>query len=179
MARANQKRLNSLKGTDAISAQEVDVGATTVDTAEAAVRNAQAQVGVAKANIEAAQAAAQGVQQVINTNKINYARTRVVAPMSGVTGRSTVDVGALATAGQTQMVTISQLNPIYVDISQSSAELLALRQSMMQGDVNAANTAQVQLVLPDGSTYPVTGQLRFEEARVDSNTGAVLSLIHI
>ena len=173
LARANQKRLNSLKGTDAISAQEVDVGATTVDTAEAAVRNAQAQVGVAKANIEAAQAAAQGVQQVINTNKINYARTRVVAPMSGVTGRSAVDVGALATAGQTQMVTISQLNPIYVDISQSSAELLALRQSMMQGDVNAANTAQVQLILPDGSTYPVTGQLRFEEARVDSNTGAV------
>lgn len=61
-------------------------------------------------------------------------RTVVKAPISGITSRATVNVGALATAGSTQMVTISQLNPIYVDISQSSAEMLALRQRVCLGD---------------------------------------------
>lgn len=71
------------------------------------------------------------------------------------------------------MVTISQLNPIYVDMSQSSAELLALRQQMMSGAVSEARGVRVRLKLADGSIYPVEGQLRFEEAKVDANTGTV------
>ena len=173
LAKANLARLQQLRGTQAISAQEYDIGVTQVRTAEAAVKNAQAQVGVAKSNIDAAVAASRGAQQVINNNQLNVNRTIVRAPISGVTSRSSVDVGALATAGQTQLLTISQLNPVYIDISQSSAELLALRQQLGKGDVSAVNTVQVQVKLPDGSIYPQIGQLSFSEARVDSNTNTV------
>ena len=173
LVQTNLNRLKQLRGTDAISSQEYDQGATQVRTAQAAVKNAQAQVGVAQANIEAAQAAARGAQQSVNNNQLNMNRTVVKAPISGITSRATVNVGALATAGSTQMVTISQLNPIYVDISQSSAEMLALRQQFASGTLSTPKTAQVQLKLADGSTYPVIGQLRFEEAKVDSTTGTV------
>lgn len=173
LVQTNLNRLKQLRGTDAISSQEYDQGATQVRTAQAAVKNAQAQVGVAQANIEAAQAAARGAQQSVNNNQLNMNRTVVKAPISGITSRATVNVGALATTGSTQMVTISQLNPIYVDISQSSAEMLALRQQFASGTLSTPKTAQVQLKLADGSTYPVIGQLRFEEAKVDSTTGTV------
>lgn len=167
LAKANLARLQTLRGTEAISAQEYDIGVTQVRTAEAAVKNAKAQVGVAQSNINAAKAATLGVAQTLKNNQLSVNRTVVKAPISGVTGRSTVSIGALVNAGQTQMVTISQLNPIYVDISQSSAEMLALRQAFGRG------RGDVQLTLPDGSVYPVTGELRFEEAKVDPNTGSV------
>lgn len=173
LAQTNLNRLTQLRGTDAISSQEYDQGATQVRTAQAAVKNAQAQVNVAQANIEAAQAAARGAQQSVNSNQLTVSRTMVKAPISGVTSRSNVNVGALATAGTTQMVTVSQLNPIYVDISQSSAEMLALRQQFASGKLSSPRTAQVQLKLADGSTYPMVGQLRFEEAKVDTTTGTV------
>lgn len=173
LAETNLKRLESLKGTDAISAKEYDQGVTQVRTAQAALKNAQAQVGVAQANINAAEAASKSAAQTVNSNQLNINRTLVKSPISGITGRSTVNVGALASAGQTQMVTVSQLNPIYVDINQSSAEMLALRQKMMAGDLSNARSAQVQLKLADGSVYPAVGQLRFGEAKVDSTTGTV------
>ena len=173
LAQTNLNRLKQLRGTEAISSQEYDQGATAVRTAQAAVKNAQAQVGVAQANIDAAQAAARGAQQSVNSNQLTMSRTVVKAPISGITSRSNVNVGALATAGTTQMVTVSQLNPIYVDISQSSAELLALRQQFAAGKLSTPRTTQVQLELADGSTYPMVGQLRFEEAKVDSTTGTV------
>ena len=173
LAQTNLNRLKQLRGTEAISSQEYDQGATAVRTAQAAVKNAQAQVGVAQANIDAAQAAARGAQQSVNSNQLTMSRTVVKAPISGITSRSNVNVGALATAGTTQMVTVSQLNPIYVDISQSAAELLALRQQFAAGKLSTPRTAQVQLKLADGSTYPMVGQLRFEEAKVDSTTGTV------
>lgn len=173
LAQTNLNRLQQLRGTDAISSQEYDQGATQVRTAQAAVKNAQAQVNVAQANIEAAQAAARGAQQSVNSNQLTVSRTVVKAPISGITSRSNVNVGALATAGTTQMVTVSQLNPIYVDISQSSAEMLALRQQFASGKLSSPRTAQVQLKLADGSIYPMVGQLRFEEAKVDTATGTV------
>lgn len=173
LAQTNLNRLKQLRGTDAISSQEYDQGVTQVRTAQAAVKNAQAQVNVAQANIEAAQAAARGAQQSVNSNQLTVSRTVVKAPISGITSRSNVNVGTLATAGSTQMVTVSQLNPIYVDISQSSAEMLALRQQFATGQLSSPRTAQVQLKLADGSTYPMVGQLRFEEAKVDTTTGTV------
>lgn len=173
LAETNLKRLNALKGTDAISAQEYDNGVTQLHTAQAAVKNAQAQVGVAQANIAAAEAASRNAEQTVSSNQLNINRTVVRSPISGMTDRSNVNVGALATTGQTQMVKVSQLNPIYVDISQSSAEMLALRQKMMAGSLSNARSAQVQLRLADGSIYPATGRLRFEEAKVDSTTGTV------
>lgn len=166
LALANLKRLEQLKNTNAISAQEYDVGVANVNSARSALESAQAQVASAEANAHVA-------QQNINNNQLNYNRTRVKAPLSGITGRSKVNVGTLATQGQTQMVTISQLNPIYVDMSQSSAELLALRQQLASGVVSETNSVRVRLKLADGSIYPIEGQLRFEEAKVDANTGTV------
>lgn len=173
LAKKKLDRLRQLKGTNAIAEQEYDIGVTQLQTADAAVKNAEAQVGVAQANIDAAIAASKGAAQSVNSNQLNIDRTTVKAPISGITGRSSVNIGGLATAGQTQMVKISQLNPIYVDISQSSAEMLALRQKMLAGNLSNARSAQIQLKLADGSIYPATGQLRFEEAKVDSATGTV------
>lgn len=173
LAKKNLARLQQLRNTNAISKQEYDIGETQVQTAQAAVNNAIAQIGVAKANIDAAVAASRGAQQVINSNQLNINRTIVKAPISGVTSRSSVDVGTLATAGQTQLITISQLNPVYVDISQSSSELLELRQQLGNGDVSSVDNAQVQVRLPDGTVYPQIGQLSFREARVDPNTNTV------
>lgn len=173
LAQANLNRLEQLKNSKAISKQEYDVGVTSVKTAQAAVENAEAQIGVAQAGIESAMAAVESAQQTINSHQLNIDRTIVKAPTSGITSRTSVNVGALATSGQTQMVTISQINPIFVDINQSSAELLALRQEYMKGNVSSPNTAKVQLILADGSIYPTMGQLSFEEAKVDPNTGTI------
>lgn len=173
LAEANLKRLERLKNTNAISKQEYDVGVTSVRTAQAAVKNAEAQVGVAQSNIESATAATQVAQETINSNELSFNRTTVKAPISGVTDRPLVNVGALATAGQTQLVKISQLNPIFVDVKQSSAELLALRQSLTKGEVSPPSSVQVQLTLADGSIYPTIGDLSFGEAKVDAETGTV------
>lgn len=166
LAMQNLNRLETLKNSNAISKQEYDIGVANVQTARSAVEAAQAQINAAKANAAAA-------QQAINSNQLNYNRTRVVAPISGITSLASADVGSLATTAQTQLTTISQLNPMYVDISQSSAELLALRQQFASGNVSEANSVRVRLKLPDGSVYPAIGQLRFEEAKVDPNTGTV------
>ncbi|MFW2177214.1 MULTISPECIES: efflux RND transporter periplasmic adaptor subunit [unclassified Moraxella] len=173
LAQANLNRLQTLKGTNAISAQEYDAGVTQVRTAQAAVKNAQAQIGVAQANINAAEATSRGAKQTVNNNQINVNRTIVRAPISGVTGRSAVNIGALANAGQTTLLTISQMNPVYIDMSQSSAEMLALRQQLGNGSMQSPDKVQVQLKLPDGSIYPQIGQLSFRESRVDSATGTV------
>lgn len=166
LARANLARLESLKNTNAISKQEYDTGV-------ANVKHAEASVATAKAQIVSAQKTAQATKEAVNSNQLNINRTTVTAPMSGRTERSKVNIGTLATAGATQMVTITQLNPIYVDINQSSTELLTLRQQMMSGNVSASNSLQVRLKLSDGSIYPVMGELAFDDAKVDKNTGTV------
>ncbi|ELA08027.1 RND membrane fusion protein AcrA [Moraxella macacae 0408225] len=166
LANQNLSRLQTLKDTNAISQQEYDIGVANVETARLAVESAQAQITAAKANATVA-------KQAINSNQLNHNRTRVTAPISGITSLNSANVGSLATTGQTQLTTISQLNPIYVDISQSVAELLALRQQFANGNVSQANRVSVRLKLPDGSIYPDVGQLHFEEAKVDSNTGTV------
>lgn len=173
LAQANYQRIASLKNTDAISRQELDVAATTVKTAKAAVENAVAQIGVAQAGIDAANAAALGAQQTINSNKLNINRTVVTAPMSGIIRQSNVDVGTLVTTGQTQMTTIARLDTIFVDISQSAAEMLELQQMQRQGNIAAPNSAAVRLILANGSTYPILGQLSFADQKVDQTTGSV------
>lgn len=166
LAKANLARLEMLKNTNAISKQEYDTGVATL-------RSAEAGVATAKAQIISAQKTAVAMKESVNSNQLNMSRTTITAPMSGRTERSKVNIGTLATAGATQMVTITQLNPIYVDISQSSTELLALRQQMMSGNLSASDSLQVRLKLADGSSYPVMGELSFDEAKVDESTGTV------
>jgi membrane fusion protein (multidrug efflux system) len=128
---------------------------------------------------DAAAAAKQSVAAVaqnkaaLDTARINLQFTRVPAPISGRIGRSLATTGALVTNGQANpLTTIQRLDPIFVDIQQSSADLVALRRSLSDGGSTPSSTA-VHLILEDGSDYPLTGQLEFAEAVVDQNTGTV------
>ncbi|NKN32754.1 efflux RND transporter periplasmic adaptor subunit [Marichromatium bheemlicum] len=132
------------------------------DDAQAALKEAVATVAVDEA--------------ALATARINLAYTRVTSPIEGRVGRSVVTQGALVTANQSlALVTVRQLDPIYVDITQSSAQLLGLRQALDDGRLSRAADAQpqVRLILEDGSTYPLVGRLAFSEVTVDPSTGAV------
>jgi membrane fusion protein (multidrug efflux system) len=108
--------------------------------------------------------------------RINLNYTRITAPISGRISASTVTEGALVTAQQaTALTTISTLDPIYVDVDQSSSELVALRRAVEAGAVNQSGplTAKVTQKLDDGSIYPLEGKLQFTDVTVDPSTGAV------
>lgn len=112
----------------------------------------------------------------LQTARINVRYTKVYAPISGRIGRSSVTEGALVSNGQTNaMATIQQLDPIYVDVTQSSVELLQLRRELQSGRLQKAgdNAAMVKLTLEDGSDYAHEGKLEFSEVSVDPTTGSV------
>ena len=112
-------------------------------------------------------------QAALQTANINVAFTKVPAPISGKIGRSLYTTGALVTSGQTDALTsIQRLDPIFVDIQQSSADLVALRRSLASGGVTPS-AAQAKLTLEDGSQYAQPGTVQFSEAMVDPNTGTV------
>ena len=125
------------------------------------------QVKVAEAQVAAARA------QVKNA-EVDLGYSTIRSPISGQTNRSTVTAGALVTANQTDpLVTIQRLDPIYVDINQSSAELLRLRQQLSKGSLDSSNNTRVKLKLEDGSYYPIEGRLAFSDASVNTDTGTV------
>lgn len=131
--------------------------------------NAVASLKQAEADVESAKAA-------VETARINLAYTRVVAPISGRIGRSSVTTGALVTASQpTALATIQQLNPMYVDVTQSSSEMLRLKQALASGQLKnaGANQARVKLLLENGTPYPQAGALKFSEVTVDQSTGSI------
>ncbi|KLV00008.1 efflux RND transporter periplasmic adaptor subunit [Photobacterium aphoticum] len=147
------KRFRTLISKKSISQQDLD-------NAEAAYKEAKAQALVARAKI--------------NSAKINLAYAKVEAPISGVISKSNVTAGALVTANQAAtLTTIQQLDPINVDIVQSSAQLLRLKAAMSQGHLQKDESAQVTLTLEDGSTYAHKGALKFTEVNVDESTGSV------
>ncbi|WP_293367162.1 efflux RND transporter periplasmic adaptor subunit, partial [Phenylobacterium sp.] len=135
---------------------------------------------VAKQDYTDAEAAAkQAIAQVaqnkaaLDTAKINLKFTTVPAPITGRIGRSMVTTGALVTSGQTTpMANIQRLDPIFVDITQSSADVVALRRALSAGGVFPSE-ANVQLTLEDGSAYPLQGRIEFSETIVDQTTGSV------
>lgn len=134
--------------------------------AEQDYTDAQAQAGVAQAAVAQAQAA-------LETARINLRFTRVDAPISGRIGRSLVTNGALANANQAQpLAVIQRLDPIFVDMQQSSAELTSLRRALRDGDVAEGSTT-ARLQLEDGGTYGASGSVEFSEVAVDVSTGTV------
>jgi len=154
-ARTNAARNAELVKIDAISRQLFD--------------ESQAQVAQSTADVAVAQAA-------LDSALINLQYSRIAAPISGQTDLSAVLPGSLVTANQPQpLTTINQLDPIYVDITQSSAELLELRRQWQAGTFGRveASGAPVQLTLEDGSAYPHTGKLQFTGANVGQSTGAI------
>lgn len=153
--RLKSDRYAELVKINAVSRQEHD-------DAHAALKQAEADVEAAKAAVESA--------------RINLAYTRVTAPISGRIGRSTVTSGALVTANQTAaLATIQHLASMYVDVTQSSAELLRLKQNTASGLLkkDGAGQARVKLLLEDGSAYPLAGTLKFSEVTVDQSTGSI------
>ncbi|WP_089603828.1 efflux RND transporter periplasmic adaptor subunit [Acinetobacter piscicola] len=146
-------RYRQLVGINAVSKQEYD--------------DLVAQIKLAEADIAASNA-------VVKNAQIDLGYSTVRSPISGQSGRSSVTAGALVTANQANaLVTIQQLDPIYVDINQSSAELLRLRQQLSQGSIDRSNNTKVRLKLEDGSTYPIEGNLAFSDASVNPDTGSV------
>lgn len=172
-AEADVQRLRPLVSQQAISAQQYEQAITQLKTAQAGLNSAQAAAQQAQANIASSQAAVNTAKAQLSGTQLDISRTIVRAPISGMTERSNVTAGALVNANQANpLVTISKINPIYVDISQSSSELLKLKQQQASGALQAGNST-VELVLEDGSTYPVRGQLSLAEAKVEEDTGAV------
>ena len=156
-ARLKAERYKSLVGLKAVSQQDCD-------EADGALKQADADVDSAKAALESA--------------RINLAYTRVSSPISGRIGKSAVTTGALVTANQgAALSTVQQLDPIYVDVTQSSAEMLRLRQSLENGQIkngNGKQAANVRLFLEDGSEYPQKGVLKFSDVTVDQTTGSIV-----
>lgn len=151
--RATATRFAELVKTKAVSQQDYD-------QAQAAYLEAKASVAVAKA--------------AINTAEINLEYTRVAAPIAGRIGKSNVTPGALVGAGQAQpLAQISQLDPINVDIVQSSTQMLRLKQRIASGTLAQPQSASVTLILEDGSVYHHQGKLQFSEVTVNEDTGAV------
>jgi membrane fusion protein (multidrug efflux system) len=127
----------------------------------------------AQAVAAAAAAATERANAGVSTAEINLRFTQVNAPITGRIGRSVVTTGALVSAGQAgPLTTIQRLDPIFVDIQQSSAALLSFRRQLAGGGLARAST-EVNLALEDGSRYPHAGVLQFAESVVDMNTGTV------
>lgn len=115
-------------------------------------------------------------QAETQTARINLKYTSITAPISGRIGKSNVTVGALVTAHQPMaLTTIQQLNPMYVDVAQSTADVLRLRRLLQEGQLNQNNKNQriVRLFLDDGTEYPSKGILQFRDVTVDPTTGSV------
>ena len=154
-ARLKMQRFKDLVNISAVSKQEYE-------DAEAAYKQALADVGVNKAAVENA--------------RIRLDYTKVTSPISGRTGRSLVTPGALVTANQANpLTTVQQLDPVYVDVTQSSTEVLRLKRALESGTLQRADEghAAVRLLLEDGSEYAHSGTLQFTDVSVDESTGMV------
>jgi membrane fusion protein (multidrug efflux system) len=151
--KAKTKRYTELLKIKAVSQQDFD-------EADAAYKQAEADLLTAQAQLKSAQ--------------INLDYSTVSSPIMGQISKSAVTVGALVSANQSNaLATVTQLDPIYVDLTQSSTELLQLKQALASGAIDAAAQAEVKLTLEDGSDYAHTGKLQFSEVTVDPSTGSV------
>jgi membrane fusion protein, multidrug efflux system len=176
LARTNRSRYEELLKRGAISVLQRDQSATEAEVAEATLRVNEAQVKNDEESVALAEATIQQAEAAIEGARINLGYTRVVAPITGRIGRSNVTVGALVTAQQgTALTTIQQLDPIYVDVPQSTAELLRLQRRMEDGRLHngGANQKKVRLILEDGTAYPEEGTLQFRDVTVEPTTGSV------
>ncbi|HAZ54083.1 MAG TPA: MexE family multidrug efflux RND transporter periplasmic adaptor subunit [Franconibacter helveticus] len=154
IAQVTLKRYQRLIGTKYISQQDFD--------------NAQAEAQQANAAVVAAKAA-------VETARINLAYTKVTSPISGRIGKSNVTEGALVQNGQTTaLATVQQLDPIYVDVTQSSNDFLRLKQELANGKLQQENgKAKVELLTQDGQKFPQQGTLEFSDVTVDQTTGSI------
>ena len=176
LARTNVQRYEELFKDRAVSASQRDQAVTDVEVAEAMVRTAEAQVGSDREALAAAEAAIPQAEAALETTRIDLGYTRVTAPISGRIGKSNVTDGALVTAYQgLALASIQQIDPLYVDVPQSTSELLRLKQRLEKGRLKTGGEGQstVRLLLEDGTPYPLKGALQFRDVTVDPTTGSV------
>ncbi|KAA5938735.1 efflux RND transporter periplasmic adaptor subunit [Pantoea sp. Bo_2] len=154
IAQLTVKRYKPLLGTKYISQQDYDTAVATAAQNDAAVQ-------VAKANVE--------------TARINLAYTKVTSPISGRIGKSSVTEGALVQSAQTTaLATVQQLDPMYVDVTQSSEDFMRLRSELESGQLKQNDgKAKVTLLMQNGSSYAQTGTLEFSDVTVDETTGSI------
>ena len=160
--RLHEERLKGLAAIHAVGQQEYDDASAALQQAEATVEARTAAVEVSRAAVESA--------------RINLSYTPIKAPISGRIGISNVTVGAMVTAYQpTPLAVVQQLDPIYVDVVQSSADVLRLRHQLEEGHLTQNGTVQknVKLLLEEGTPYPLQGTLQFRDVTVDPTTGTV------
>lgn len=149
-------RMRELLADKAVSQQDYD-------DAAAALKQTQADIQYGKAAVE--------------TARINLKYSTITAPISGRIGKSGVTEGALVTAHQpAALATIQQIDPMYVDVTQSTSELLKLQRHMEEGQLqrNGASQNKVRLILEDNAIYPDEGNLKFRDVTVDPTTGSVI-----
>ena len=160
--------------------------AATLKSAEASLQSSKSladryqllvdEQAVSRQEFDDARAKQLQAEATLQSASINLRYTKVLAPISGRIGRSTVSEGALVSNGQSEaMAVIQQLDPIYIDLTQSSMELLKLRNDLASGRLQKAgeHAAKVKLLLEDGSEYAELGDLEFSEVSVDPSTGSV------
>ncbi|MDX9755000.1 MAG: efflux RND transporter periplasmic adaptor subunit [bacterium] len=177
LAKLNRERFEELVKDRAVSAIQRDQAVTDAEVAEAALQVAKAQVIRNQEAIGAAEAAILQAEAARKTAAINLAYTKITAPISGRIGRSEVTKGSLMTAYQPiALATIQQINPIYVDVTQSTTELLRLRRLFEEGHLNedGDNQKKIQLILEDGTPYAIDGTLQFRDITVDPTTGSYI-----
>lgn len=176
LARTNRDRLEGLAREGAATEMERDKAVTEAQVAEATLKSAKSQVKSNEGSVDLAKANIKQAEAALEAARISLAHTSIKAPISGRIGRSSVTVGALVTAHQPLLLaTIQKFDPVFVDVSQSTAELLELRERLKVGQVVAesADRSKVQLILENGSRYDHQGTLQFRDVTVDPTTGSV------
>ncbi|MDD9301566.1 MAG: efflux RND transporter periplasmic adaptor subunit [Desulfobacter sp.] len=177
LALKNRERYETLFEKKVVSTIQRDQFVTEAKAAAAAFSAAQAQVESRRGAVAAALAGIQQAEAMMKTARINLSYTRIIAPISGRIGMSAVTRGAMVTAYQAQaLAIIQQMDPIYVDVPQSTTQLLRLRKRLEQGRISQDGSGQnkVGLILEDGTAYPVQGVLEFQDITVDPTTGSVI-----
>jgi membrane fusion protein (multidrug efflux system) len=177
LARTNVGRFEDLFNDRAVSASQRDQAVTDAEVAEATLGTVEAQVESDRQAVAVAEASIQQAEAALNTARINLGYTRVTAPISGRIGKSNVTDGALAMGYQAaSLASIQQIDPIYVDVPQSTTDLLRLKQRLAKGRLKTGGKDQrkVKLVLEDGTTFPLEGTLEFRDVTVDPTTGSFI-----
>ncbi len=177
LAQTNRQRYESSFKEKVVSTIQRDQAVTEAKVSESSLWAAKARVESSRGAVAAAEASIQQAQAALKTARINLGYTKVTAPISGRIGRSSVTEGAIVTAYQAMaMATVQQLDPIYVDVSQSTTQLLGLKKRIKDGhlDQDGANQQQVRLIMEDDTPYPPDGRLQFSDVTVDPTTGSVI-----
>jgi membrane fusion protein, multidrug efflux system len=160
--RSRAERFKTLVAIHAVGQQDYDDASATLRQAEASIEARKTAVEISRANLDSA--------------RINLSYTPIRSPISGRIGKSNITVGALAAAYQpTALAVVQQLDPIYVDVTQDSADLLRLRKRLESGRLKPNGSVQnkVKLLLENDTAYPLEGNLQFRDVTVDPTTGSV------